>query len=239
MMPDSGLRRRVTERTARSGEAPPDLNWPMDVALIGLGTALATATVLAHRSEGADGLGSAWPSIATMAVLLLAAIAISRWISHHWIRRSTQFAVLVSLMVHLALVMAAAYISLPAKPWTAKARVEEVLAQRSRQSVPDFHRHTPALGGTGPDFAQPVDSAEPLPILDLLEREETAKHPVAEIPWEPVAGPEPSPDRVPLEKEEPSEVMPRQSDEMGRISRQVRVMPSRLSPDEVVVPVTP
>ncbi len=197
-----------------------ELHWPVDVALVILGGFLIGSALSFQRFQDPVWFRNAWTTLLGVPLFISVGMVATRAVSRTWLRRSLQFGMLVSLLVHLILLLAAVEIVMPNKPWDPTPRPRDIVRERQQRTVPDHTSFQLTHRSDEPsELERPVETEPPRPTEPDPPEER-------EVPQSPV-DPQPQPVREPEETARPdivkrateAESIPRLSEQASRHSR--------------------
>src|SRR3954447_2821751 len=158
--------RRVVRKAPPSGGPYFDEQlWPIDIALVVLGSFLVGLAVAYLPLAGAPWYATAWPSLIGIPIFVACSMAAFRLIDNRVFRRSLQLSVVLCAILHLALVVQMIQTRIFSGLFQPERRVAEIIERRPRKIVPDYHptQLVPEEDRPRQDFERPVESQSPEP----------------------------------------------------------------------------
>lgn len=196
-------------------------NWPVNIALI-----LLTAFVVGLLAARWYNQFWVWWAVAGVITLAGGLMLALRFVSNRVFQRTTQLAIVVSLLVHLVFVVGTNGISIFGK-WNDNEKTVAELPQPVEHVVPEYRpNQINPEQRQQQDFLQPVETEtpEPTPKPDEVKQQPTEKEVQPPKPPKPQPIPTPQVEPTPTpnitRRETPSETTPRQSESPSKLSRQ-------------------
>src|SRR5947208_3728330 len=96
------IRRVVRKVSPSGGQYFDEQLWPIDIALVVLGSFLIGLALAYLPLIGAPWYATAWPSLIGIPILVAGSMAAFRWIDNRLFRRSLQLSIVLCAIVHIA-----------------------------------------------------------------------------------------------------------------------------------------
>src|SRR5262245_20595505 len=109
--------RRQVRRIGNPVDEVDGMHWPIDAALLVLGGFLIGIALSFLNFNDPTWYRNAWTSVIGVPAFIVAGMILSRRISQLWLRRSMQFGMVVSLLIHLVLLLALVEVNLSSEAW--------------------------------------------------------------------------------------------------------------------------
>ncbi len=154
-----------------------------------------------------------WGSLLVLPLLAIGAVFALFHLDNHRLRRSLQFAILLSLSLHLLVMVFASVINIFQNPYTPQ---EKRVAQRRVRAIEVSDRRASFVW----EETNSRDTPEPEVAPDKVERPTTTQKKPQPVPVKEEVKPDISPQLV--RKEKPVESIPRQNPELSRLQRQTQ-----------------
>ncbi len=204
-----------------------DQLWPLVIASCVLGGFLA-GTVLAYfRLDDPRWYANAWTWLIAIPLVISSLLVTLALTGNRWLRRSMQLALVLGLTFHLMLLIFSIETDVFHRVWTEVLASARHPSERKVVKVPDYAswQHDPQQRARR-DLAQPVETKPPDPVLKPAPREKVQEDPT-DVQVEPPSAPESQrvtrPDVV--RSDQPPAAVPRQSEQMSKLSRRNTVLP--------------
>lgn len=197
-----------------------DQLWPLVAGLVVLG-GFVGGTILAYlRLDDPRWYANAWTWLIVTALAIGAGAGALAWTGHRLMRRTMQLAMVICAIIHLVLFIVAVETNVFHRVWVEVLAVTEQTAPRRAVTVPDYAswQHD-ARRRVQSDLHQRVITELPDPEVQPVQ-EATQERPRVEQ-RQPHPVPEPEETRRPnvVPRPQQSDSLPRQRDEMSRLSR--------------------
>ncbi len=203
-----------------------DQLWPLVIACCVLGGFLA-GTVLAYfRVDSPHWYANAWTWLIAIPLVISTLLVTLAVTGNRLLRRSMQLALVLGLMFHLVLLILSIETDVFHRVWTEVLASARQPSPRQSVKVPDYAswQHDPRQR-TQRDLEQPVETKLPDPVLEPAPREPVQEEPV-DVQVEPPAAPDPQRVTRPdvIRRDQPAAALPRQSEQMSKLSRRDTVL---------------
>ncbi len=204
--------------------------WPLVVAMVVLGGFLVGSVLAYLRWDDPRWYANAWTWLIAIPLIITAALAALAWTGNRWLRRTMQLSIVLGVIFHVVLLLLALETDVFERVWTEVLAAAERPRPKQIVKVPDYlswqhdaHRRTLR------DLHQPVEVRVPDPAVESVPREQVASPPPdMDIPPPQVPRPEDRPLPSLADRAEPNQAVPRQRDEMSKLSRrQAAAVPER------------
>jgi len=206
-----------------------DQLWPLIVAMVVLGGFLAGSVLAYLRLDDPRWFANAWTWMLVIPLVIAASLVALAWTGNRLLRRTMQLSIILGVIFHVVLIIISVETDVFQRVWVEVLASAERPPQKRVAKLPDFRswQHDPERR-TRRDLERPVEVHVPEPTIDTPRQEQTQlSPPEAAMPPQPV----PEPQDVPLpsivNRPEPNQTVPRQSDELSQLSRKAAPVSSR------------
>ncbi len=206
-----------------------DQLWPLVVAMVVLGGFLSGSVLAYLRLDDSRWYANAWTWLIAIPVVIATGLIWLAWTGNRLLRRTMQLAVVSGVTIHVILFILAIETDVFHRVWV------EVLAsaanppQHATVKTPDYRawQHDPQRRARR-DTEQPVQISVPDPVVEPERPEQTQPQPTQmELQPRPVPEPQETPRPNVVKRPEPNQSVPRQRDEMSKLSRKEATVPDR------------
>jgi hypothetical protein len=214
--------RRIIRKTRQPNEPAFDEQfWPVMLALFVLGGFL-MGSVLAYLplNEG-PWFANAWTWLFVIPAVVCGAITMLRRVNNQALRRGVQFSAVICVIVHLIMFLISIETNIFSRFWEEFTQLAEARRQREPIVEPIYDPvQLEPQQRQQQNFLRPVETETPDPEMEELEQEEREPEPPTE------RQPTPTPEREVtvnpniVQRPTPAETVPRQAEQLSRLSRQ-------------------
>ncbi|MHB0955099.1 MAG: prenyltransferase/squalene oxidase repeat-containing protein [Pirellulaceae bacterium] len=206
-----------------------DQLWPLVVAMVVLGGFLSGSVLAYLRLDDARWYANAWTWLIAIPLVIAAGLIAVAWTGSRLLHRTMQLAVVLGITVHVVLLVLAIETEVFHRVWVEVLASAENQPQRQTAKMPDYMawQHDPQRR-TERDTEQPVEMSVPEPVLESQPQQQTPPQPTnTELQPHPVPDPQETPQPNLVKRAEPNQSIPRQREEMSKLSRKETTLPSR------------
>ncbi|MHB8973499.1 MAG: hypothetical protein ACYC3X_29095 [Pirellulaceae bacterium] len=206
-----------------------DQLWPLIVALVVLGGFLAGSVLAYLRLDDARWYANAWTWLIAIPLVIAAALISLAWTGSRLLRRTMQLAAVFGVTLHVILFIVSIETDVFHRVWVELLVTDESRSQRQAMKTPAYMtwQHDPQRRARR-DTEQPVEISPPEPVVEPPSQQPTPPQPTNPQPQpRPVPDPQQTPRPNVVQRPEPEPSVPRQRDEMSKLSRKEAIAPSR------------
>ena len=231
------IRRIVRKIAPPHGDYFDEHLWPVYIALVVLGAFLLGISAAYLKFSGVPWYANAMASLVGIPLVIIGFMIAFRYIDNRVVRRSMQLAVLVSAILHVAMVIHMIETKIFSGYDDEAVTEREVIEPRKRRLMPQYQPQQllPEEDRPKQDFEKPLEirTPQPQPEPENVVRQETQPE-TTQAPEQPVPllNPEATPQPNVVKRTQPNEVAPRAAEQPSKLSRQSR--PSELKISQLV-----
>jgi hypothetical protein len=234
--------RRIVRKVARpSGDYFDEKIWPVYIALVVLGAFLMGVSAAYLKFSGVPWYANAITSLVTIPIVVGGFMIAFRYIDNRLVRRSMQLAVVVSAILHLAMVVHMIETRIFAGLADETVAEREMIEPRRRRLLPEYQalQMLPDQERPRQDFEKPLETQtpEPRPEPENVARQQTHQPPQARPQPAPAPDPVAATEPNVIRRSVPNEAAPRAAEQSSRLSRQDRPSDLRLSQFAQLIPI--
>jgi hypothetical protein len=216
------IRRVIRKVMPAAGAAFDDQLWPVYVALLVLGGFLVGVDLAYLRFNDLRFFYNAWTWLFVIPIVLGGAMIGLRYISSRMVRRTMQFALVISVLIHVLFIIIAVECFIFSRYGTIIPPVADLVRPKRVVTVPDYQKwQLDPQERQKQELLKPVETETPEPMPEEVQRQETKPD---ESPVEPQPTPVPEQEQTvkpnEVKKTEQSETAPRHSEQQAKLSRQ-------------------